>query len=62
MGMQRWWNAGEPGQRTWVDRCERWEAPVEDGCHVACGSEVASAGGCQHVQEGVLLGFGRKAE
>ena len=44
----------EPGQRTWVDRRRRWEAPVEDGGHVACGFEVASASGCQHVQEWVL--------
>ena len=42
MGMERWWNAGEPGQRTWVGRRELWEAPVEDGGHVACGSKVAS--------------------
>jgi hypothetical protein len=62
MDMQRWWNAGEPGQRTWVDRRERWEAPVEDGGHVACGFEVTSAGGCQHVAEWVFTGFGREAE
>jgi hypothetical protein len=60
--MQRWWNAGEPGQRTWVLRGERWEPPVEDGGHVACGFEVASAGGCQHVAERVLTGFGREGE
>ena len=60
--MQRWWNAREPGQRTWVGRRERWEAPVEDGGHVACGSEVASAGGCQQVAEWVLTGFGREGE
>jgi hypothetical protein len=59
MGKQRWWNAWEPRQGTWVDRCERWEAPVEDGGHVAGSTEVASGGGCQHVQEGVLLGFSR---
>ena len=30
MGTQhRWWNAGEPGQRTWVVRRELWEAPVK---------------------------------
>jgi hypothetical protein len=46
---QRWWNSGEPGQRTWVARHERCEAPVENGRHVACGSEVASGGGCQQV-------------
>ena len=50
MGMKRWWNAREPGQRTWVGGRERWEAPVEDGGHVFCGSEVRvrwrlSAGG-----------------
>ena len=33
----------------------------EDGGHVACGFEVASAGGCQHVAEWVLTGFGREA-
>ena len=54
MGMERCWNAREPGQRTWVGRRELWEAPVEDGGHVACGSEVASAGGCQQVAEWVL--------
>ena len=62
MGMQRCWNAREPGQRTWVGRRERWEAPVEDGGHVACGFEVASAGGCQQVAEWVLSGFGREGE
>jgi hypothetical protein len=62
MVMQRWWNAGEPGQRTWVDRRERCEAPVEDGGHVACGFEVASAGRCQHVAEWVLSSFGREGE
>ena len=60
--MQRWWNAREPGQRTWVDRRERWEAPVEDGGHVAGGSEVASGGGCQQVAEWVLSSFGREGE
>ena len=62
MVIQRWWNAREPGQRTWVGRCERWEAPVEDGGHVACGFEVASSGGCQHVAEWVLSSFGREGE
>jgi hypothetical protein len=62
MVMQRWWYAGKPGQRTWVGRCERCEAPAEDGGHVACGFEVASAGGCQHVAEGVLSCFGREGE
>jgi hypothetical protein len=62
MGMQRWWNAREPGQRNWVGRRELWEPPVEDGGHVACGPEVSSAGGCQHLPEWVLSGFGREAE
>jgi hypothetical protein len=62
MGMQRFWNAGEPGQRTWVDRRERCEPPVQDGGHVACSSEVASAGGCQQVAEWVLPSFGREVE
>ena len=60
--MERWWYAREPGQRTWVDGREGREAPVEDGGHVACGSKVASGGGCLQVQEGVLLGFGRQRE
>src|SRR5829696_3142068 len=62
MVLEREWNAREPGQRTWVGRRERWEAPVEDGGHVACGSEVASGGGYQHVAEWVLLGFGGEGE
>ena len=62
MVMQRWWNAREPGQRTWVGRRELWEAPVEDGGHVACGFEVASGGGCQHEAEWVLSSFGRQGE
>jgi len=62
MGMERWWNAWEPGQRTWVDRRELWEPPGKDSGHVACGFEVASAGGCQHVAEWVFTGFGREAE
>jgi hypothetical protein len=62
MVMKRFWYAWEPGQRTWVGRRERWEAPVEDGGHVACGFEVASTGGCQHEAEWVLSSFGREAE
>src|SRR5215216_7906973 len=62
MGMDRFWYAGKPGQRTWVGRRELWEAPVDDGGHVACGVEVASAGGCQHVAEWVLSGFCCEAE
>ena len=61
-GHAAFWNAGEPGQRTWVGRRELWEAPVEDGGHVACGFEVASAGGCQQVAEWVFTGFGREGE
>jgi len=45
MVMERWWNAGKPGQRSWVDRRERWEAPVEYGGHVTGNVEVASGGG-----------------
>jgi hypothetical protein len=58
--MKRWWNAREPRQRTWVGRRERWEAPVEDGGHVAGRAEVSSGGGCLQVQEGVLLAFSRQ--
>jgi hypothetical protein len=47
IGMEREWNAREPGQRTWLGRRQRWEAPVEDGRHVAYGFEVTSGGGCQ---------------
>ena len=43
MVMKRLWNPGKPGQRTWAGRREFWEAPVEDGGHVARGVEVASA-------------------
>ena len=60
--MQRWWNAREPRQRTWVDRRERWEAAVKDGGHVAGSAEVSSGGGCQHVAERVLSTFGREGE
>jgi hypothetical protein len=62
MATERFWNAREPRQRTWVDRRQLWEAPVEDGGHVACGSEVASAGGCEHVAEWVFTGLGRDAK
>ena len=55
-------NTEEPGQRTWIGRRELWEPPVEDGGHVACGFEVASAAGCQHVAEWVLSSFGREGE
>jgi hypothetical protein len=62
MGMQRLWNARQPGQRTWVGRRQLGEAPVEDGGHVAGGPEVASIGGCLHVTEGVFAGFGCEGE
>jgi len=62
IGMQRWWNAREPGQRTWIGRRERCEAPFEHGGHVACGSEVAIGGDCQQVAEGVLAGLRRQVE
>ena len=62
MATEGFWNAREPRQRTWVDRRELWEAPVEDGGHVACGLEVATGGRCQQVAEWVLPGFGREGE
>jgi hypothetical protein len=62
MGMERFWNAGKPEERTWVGRGKRWEAPVEDGGHIARGSEVASGGGCHHVADWVLSSFGRQRE
>jgi hypothetical protein len=62
MVMQRWWNAWEPGQRTWTSRRQRCEAPVEDCGHVAGGFEVASAGGGQQVAEWMLSGFGGEGE
>jgi hypothetical protein len=43
MVMERFWNARKPGQRTWIDRRQLWEAPVDDGRHIVCGSEVASS-------------------
>ena len=60
--MERFWNAREPGQRTWVGWRERWEAPVEDGGHVACSAEVSSAGGCQQVTEWMFSCFGGEGE
>jgi hypothetical protein len=60
MVMKRWWNARE--QRTWVDKRERWEAPVEDGGHVAGTAEVSSAGGCLQVAERVFTGLRRQVE
>ena len=61
-GYGAFWNAREPRQRTWVDRRELWEAPVEDGGHIAGRAEVSSAGGCQHVAEWVLSGFSCQRE
>src|SRR5829696_12828 len=62
IGTERFWNAREPRQRTWVDGRRLWEAPVEDGGHVAGTAEVASGGGCLQVAERVLRGFGREVE
>jgi hypothetical protein len=62
MGLERWWNAREPGQWTWASGREFWEAPVKDSGHVACGAEVASARGCQQVAERALSSFGRQRE
>jgi hypothetical protein len=61
MVLQRWWNAREPGQRTWVGRRERWEAPVQYGGHIARSSEVTSARRRLQVAEWVLSSFGREA-
>ena len=47
IGMQRCWNAREPGQRTWIGWRERCDAPIEDGSHIVCGSRVAAGGGSQ---------------
>jgi hypothetical protein len=57
ISLERWCNALEPGQRTWIGRRERCEAPVEHGRHIVCGSQVASAGGCQQVAEWMLSRF-----
>jgi hypothetical protein len=62
MAVERCWNVWEPGQRTRVDRRQRWETPVEHGGHVAGSAEVTSEGGCLQVQDGVLLGSGREGE
>jgi hypothetical protein len=62
MGMQGWWNAWQPGQRPWGGWRECCEAPVEDGGHIVCGSEVASGGGRQQVAEWVLSSLGRQVE
>ena len=34
IGMEHWWNAPKPGQRTWLGWCERYETPVEDGRYI----------------------------
>ena len=60
IGMERWWNARKPGQRTRIGRRELWEAPVEDGRHVVCGSRGRVRGGRQQVAEWVLSRFGRE--
>ena len=62
MATERFWNASEPGQRTWIGRRVRCEAPVDDGGHIVCGSEIPSAGDCQQVAERVFIGFGRDGE
>jgi hypothetical protein len=62
IGMERWWNGREPGQRTWIGRRERCEAPVQHGRHIVCGSKVASAGGCQQMAEWMLSRFSRQGE
>ena len=62
MVMQRSWDAREPRQRTWVDRRQLWEAPAEDGGHVACGSKVASAGCRLQATERMLAGYSRQSE
>jgi hypothetical protein len=62
MGMECFWNARQPGQRTWVDRRQLWEAPVEDGGHGVCGSKVMSGGGCQQMAERPLTRFSREGE
>src|SRR3954451_10391651 len=62
MATKRLWNAWEPRQRTWVDRGQLEEAPVEDGRQVVCGSKVATRGRCQQVSERVRSGFGREGD
>jgi hypothetical protein len=62
IGMKRWWNAREAGQRAWGDRRQLWETPVKDGGHVACRVEVATAGGCQQMAQRVLTGLRRQVE
>ena len=45
MVLNRVWNVWEPGQRSCFGCRECCEAPVEDGGHVSCGREIATAGG-----------------
>jgi hypothetical protein len=45
MGLNRVWNVWEPRQRSCFGCRECCEAPVDDGGHVSCGREFASAGG-----------------
>ena len=45
MVLNRVWKVWEPGQRFCSGCRECCEAPVEDGGHVACGREIATAGG-----------------
>ena len=62
MGMEHFWNAREPRQRTPVSRHELWEAPVEDGGHVACRVEFATGGRCLEVEEWVFSALRRQVE
>jgi hypothetical protein len=62
IGTERFWNAREPGQRTWVGWRHCCEPPVEDGRHVVCGSEIAPAGSFQQVAERVHTGLDRDGE
>jgi hypothetical protein len=59
IGMEREWNAREPGQRTWLGRRQRWEAPVEDGRHVAYGFRGHVR---RRLSVWVLSRFGREGE
>ncbi len=53
---------GSQGSGPGLVGCQRCEAPVEDGGHVAGGAEVSSSGGCLQVAQWVLTGFGRQGE
>jgi hypothetical protein len=54
---KRFRNAGQPGQWRGLGRRQIWEAPVQHGGHVVDGAQVASGGGCLHVEERMLVGF-----